>query len=207
MTYSVDINIQISDDAAKAIVAGACFLGACWLAYKYFENLDEKAIPLPKQAKGYSELPELSPQTFDELGFHPLVKKRAAKSFHAGDFVSSVRTASIALFDLIRIKSGIDSADATRLIQLAFRGEPKKGVSARLSFQNLAPNHVTNMGDGYIQMFEGFAKTIRKVHMHAQITITKARALKEISLACYLAEVIEENTVLAIEDGGEGDEV
>ena len=194
---SSGINIRISGNAAKWIGAGAIVLGACYLIYKLLED-KEKLATLPEEAETFSKLPELSPSTFDELGLHPRVKESARISFETGQYVSAVRSASVTLFDIIREKSGLDS-DATNLVKLTFRGEPKKGVMPRLKFKDSEPAHVTNMGDGYINMLEGFAKTVRKIHMHASIIILKEKALQEISLACYLASLVEEETIQLID--------
>jgi len=198
MSSSPGVNLQVSENAVKWIVGGACFLGACWLIHKLFLEEDEKDIPLPSEAKTFSQLPELSPSVFEDVGFHPVVKQRAEKLFMAGEYVAAVRAASVALFDVMRSRSGL-AEDATQLVKLAFRGEPKRGIAPRLEFKDLAPEHVTNMGDGLIQMLEGFAKSVRKVHMHAEIEISKSQALQEITVACYLATSVEENTVLMIE--------
>lgn len=189
-TNITNININISDTAIKWIVSGACFLGAAYLFYKLVENRADCDIPLPKEAKQFSDLPELSPKEFEDLNFHPEVKNKASQSFKAGDYVSSVRHAVVCLFDIIRRKSGVDG-DATSLVQKVFRGKIPV-----LKFQDNAPSHVTNTDSGLIDMLEGFAKSIRKIQMHATIEISKETALREISIACYLAEQVDQYAVI-----------
>lgn len=105
---STQINIELSDQAVKTIVVGACFIGACYLIYKVFQNASSYEVELPPEAKTFSKLPELSPEQFGEINFNEAIKSRAEKSFTAGDYCGAVRSASIGLFDLIRHKSGID---------------------------------------------------------------------------------------------------
>ncbi len=185
-----NINIQISDSSVKWIIGGACFLGAAYLFYEFVIKTPKKEIPLPKEAETFSNLPELTPKEFKDLNFNEEVKKKSSKAFNSEDYTSAVRHAVICLFDIIRRKSYVDS-DGTNLIQKVFRGKTPK-----LIFQNMTPSHVTNAESGVIDMLEGFAKSIRKVHMHATVPITKETALREISIVCYLAEQVENYAVL-----------
>lgn len=186
-----NININLSDNAVKTIVGGACFLGFCYLLYKLFEPNSDNRIELPAEASDFAKLPTVSPESFKQIGYHRGVKAKALPSFNAGDFCGAVRSAAVAFYDVVRHKSGID-ADATNLIQKAFRGENPK-----LRLQISAPAHVTNVDDGLIQMMEGFSKSIRKVHMHAEIDISQEQALQEINIACYLAEQVERSEVIS----------
>ncbi|PIR00345.1 MAG: TIGR02391 family protein [Nitrospinae bacterium CG11_big_fil_rev_8_21_14_0_20_45_15] len=190
-SMTTNVNIELSDTSVKWIVGGACFLGVAYLFYKWVENMPEETIPLPKEAETFSNLPELAPKEFEELNFNEEVKEKAAKSFSSGDYVSAVRHSVICVFDIVRRKSGID-ADSTTLIQTVFRGKTPK-----LVFQDMSPSHITNAENGIVDMLEGFAKSIRKVHMHATIEISKETALREISIACYLAEQVENYAVPA----------
>lgn len=191
MTTSVSFNLSISETSAKWIMAGACFLGFCYVLAKYIENTPENEISLPKEAKDLATLPEVSPRSLADINFHQEVRDKARKAFMSGDYTGAVRAAIVGLYDVIRRVSNVQ-ADGTHLIKLAFRGE--KGTPPILKFVNLAPTHITNIDSGIIDLLEGFSKSIRKVHMHAEISITETQALQEISLACYLADKVENNT-------------
>lgn len=188
------VNIQVSDTAIKWLVGGTCFLGAFYLFYKLVENIPENKIHLPEEAKEFSKLPQLSPSKFDDLDFHSEVKESARAAFSASDFSGAVRAACLSLYDLIRRKSGVQ-ADATTLIQKVFRGS-----CPVLKFTEIAEPHITNAENGLIEMLEGFSKSIRKIHMHSSAQITETDALQEISIICYLAERVENNTVLCAPD-------
>jgi len=182
---SSGVKIEFSENAVTAIAVGACFLGFCYLIYKLTEPVEGEGQVLPKEAKDFSMLPSVSPETFEQIGYHSEVKSRAGPSFRAGDYSGSVRAAILAFYDVIRKKSGI-AADATNLIQRVFRGK-----APVLKFQLSAPAYIENADVGLIDMMEGFSKSVRKIHMHAEISLTKTQALQEICIACYLADQVE----------------
>lgn len=191
MTSTINLNIQISDEAAKAIMVTAVVLGMAYVVYKVIENMDENLIPLPQEAREFSRLPEVTPTSFDQIVGHAEVRQRTLQLFRDGHYVSAVREAAVALFDIVRRKSGVKE-DGTTLVQRAFRG------SARvLQFVNIAPAHVTNADDGLIGHLESFAKHTRKIQMHSSVELTEQEALIQINLACYLADHVERNAVPA----------
>ncbi len=186
------VKIEVSDATVKWIIGGACFIGICYLFCTVIEELGEDQIALPKEAKELASLPKISPDEFDQLGFHKEVKKNAEKSFYAGDYANSVRSAVVCLFDIVRFKSSIE-ADATQLIQKVFRGN-----NPILKFINVAQGHIQNPESGIVDMLEGFSKFIRKNHMHSNVELTKEKALQELSIICYLADLVENHTILSL---------
>src|SRR5690606_19620394 len=112
-------------------------------------------VPLPNQARDFALLPEVSPQTIDQIGFHEKVKSRAVPLLRDGHLVAAVREAAVALYDIIRERSGIDE-DATTLITRVFRGAGKV-----LKFVNIAPSHIENADEGLIGYLESFSKHTR----------------------------------------------
>jgi hypothetical protein len=189
MNTTVAINIQISDQAVKTIMVGAVILGMAYLVYKVIENMEDSDIPLPQEAKDFAHLPEVTPQNFEQIGGHPEVRGRTAKLFQDKHYVSAVREAAVALFDVIRRKSGVQ-ADGTTLVQKVFCG-----ASRVLMFVNVAPPHIVNAEDGLIGHLESFAKHTRKIQMHATVDLSGQEALIQINLAAYLAQHVEHNTM------------
>jgi len=116
MSSNINIDIEISDDAMKVIMASVVLLGVGYLVYKVFENLPENEIPLPQEAKEFSELPEVSPETVDELGFSESVTKRTEPLLSKELWVEAARESSVALYDVIRQKSGVQ--EDTRKIHM-----------------------------------------------------------------------------------------
>ena len=78
---NVGLKLEVSEEAIKFIATGACFLGVCYLFYKLVENLPEDEISLPQEEKNFSLLPNLTPHSFDDLGFNNRVKLACLKSF------------------------------------------------------------------------------------------------------------------------------
>ena len=190
---NVGVKIEFSEEALKVITAGACFLGVCYLFYKLVENIPDDQMSLPEDAKDFSFLPDLSPHSFDDLGFNDRIKEVTRKSFDAEAYSDAVRASAIELYEIVREKSGVKN-DATTLIQKAFRGQ-----NPPLRFVGIAPEHVENVQSGLIDMMEGFSKSIRKTNVHAKTNPTREEALQEINIACYLADQVERYAVKTIE--------
>lgn len=188
---NIEIKLEVPTKVINWVVVVSCLLGFAYLVVEFSSDSGLKQPKLSAKAKRFSALPEVSPNRFDEIVFHPGVKKSAKKAFESGDLSGAVRHAVIALYEIVRKKSGIEG-DGTELIQRVFRG--KKPV---LRFRDLAPPHIKNVESGVIDLLEGFSKSVRNVYMHSDIKISKKRALQEISLACYLAERVEDDTILA----------
>lgn len=185
-----NIKFQIPENTVKWVVGGACFLGFMYLLGKFLDGTEDQS-ELPVEAKHFSMLPEVSPNSFDEIISHPMVKESAKKAFEAEDWCGAVRHAVISLYDVIRKKSGVEG-DGTELIRRVFRGK-----NPVLRFRELAPSHIKNVEDGMIDLLEGFSKSVRNVYMHSEVKVSKEVALQLISLACYLAKCIEDNTEFA----------
>jgi len=146
-------------------------------------------IEFSEDAKDFSFLPDLTPHSFDDLGFNDRIKEATKKSFDVGAYSDAVRASAIELYEIVREKSGVQN-DATSLIQKAFRGD-----NPPLKFVGIAPEHVTNVQNGLIDMMEGFSKSIRKTNVHATTNPTRQEALQEINIACYLADQVEKYAI------------
>lgn len=144
MSSIINIDIEISDDAMKILMASVVFLGVGYLVYKVFENLPENEIPLPQEAKEFSELPEVSPETVDELGFSETVTKRTEPLLTKELWVEAARESAVALYDVIRQKSGVQE-DSTTLVRSVFRGAKRV-----LKFVDIASEHIKNADEGLI---------------------------------------------------------
>lgn len=170
-------------------MAGVVILGLGYLTYKYFDGLPKTEIPLPKEAEKFSEFPSVKPSSVDEIAYNEEVRKRAIPLLEKSLWRDAVRESAVALFDVLRSKSGIDE-DATTLVRKAFRG-----AKCKLKFVGIAPSHITNADEGLIHYLEGFCTHTRKIHMHASVQVSKEDALWMVNLAAYLADQIENNTV------------
>lgn len=186
---TTNINVQFSDEAVKAIVIGGVALGFLYLIYKVSQNASDKQIPLPAEAKDIANSSEVSPKSIDDIGYHAGLRERVEPLFRGGHFVSAVRESCVALFDIVREKSGI-KGDGAELIGRVFRSKDKT-----LVFTNPGPNHVKVDDASRVEILIGFTKMIRNLHMHATIEISKEQALQQINMACYLADQVENYTI------------
>lgn len=191
MSSNINIDIEISDDAMKVLMASVVLLGVGYLVYKVFENLPENEIPLPQEAKEFSELPEVSPETVDELGFSKTVTKRTEPLLTKELWVEAARESAVALYDVIRQRSGVQE-DSTTLVRSVFRGTKRV-----LKFVNIAPEHIKNADEGLIHYLEAFSTHTRKIHMHASVSLSRKETFLIVNMAAFLAEQVEKKTVLA----------
>jgi uncharacterized protein (TIGR02391 family) len=183
-----------SDTAVKWLVAGAVILG---FLYTINKLIDKNLIQgtLPDAAKDFASMPRVSPTNYEDMEFHPEIKKRTETAFKSGDYSGAVRHAALAFFDIVRNKSGVNS-DGIKLIQAVFRGK-----NPVLTFKPSEPTHIENSKVGVIDIMEGFTKAVRNKHMHAETEVSEQEAILEINIACFLAIHVENNSVLAIEKG------
>ncbi len=189
------VSFEISDEAAKAIMMGAVILGIGYLVYRLLKDTPEEEIPLPPEAKDFTMLPEVTPKTIEQLGYHPEVRERATPLLRDGHHVAAVREAAVALYDVVRRKSGLNF-DGTQLITRAFRG-----AGRILEFVEIAPAHIINAEDGLVGYLESFSKYTRKIQMHATVSLSREDALLQVNIAGFLAEQVEERTVTVRAEG------
>ena len=189
MPADINVNIQISDDAMKLIMTSVVLLGVGYMVYKVFEKLPDSQIPLPQEAKEFADMPEVSPETVEELGFSHSVRDRVSPLLGKELWVQAAREASVALYDVIRKKSGVQE-DATTLVRSVFRGSKRV-----LRFVDIAPQHIQNAEEGLIHYLEAFSTHTRKIHMHASVQLEKKEAFLIVNMAAFLAEQVEKKTV------------
>ena len=172
-------------------MASVVLLGVGYLVYKVFENLPDKEIPLPQEAKEFSELPEVSPETINELGFSKTVTQRVEPLLRKELWVEAARESAVALYDVIRNKSGVHE-DSTTLVRSVFRGTKRV-----LKFVNIAPEHIKNADEGLIHYLEAFSTHTRKIHMHASVSLSRKETFLIVNMAAFLAEQVENKTIHA----------
>lgn len=167
------------------LVAGTVFIGMAYLFYLYIDGMNPQKIPLPKEAEEISRHPNVHPKKIDDISFDKELRLRTVPLLEKGLYSEAVRESALALFDIIREKSGVLD-DAGSLIRTVFRGN-----TPVLKFMDIAPEHIRNPEQGIISYLDGFAQFTRKIHMHASVSITKEEAILKVSLAAWLAERVK----------------
>jgi len=154
-----------------------------------YRDLLKSDIPsIEKQAEQYAVTTSRDPAalSFESL-LHPAVTKVASKLYAAGDFRNAVLDSIIAVFDLIRKRTGLD-LDGEELINETF-----SLGRARLILTDLDTENGKNDQKGFIQIFKGVYQGIRNTKAHTlDHNLDATAAAQYLILASALARRVSE---------------
>lgn len=123
---------------------------------------------------------------FEDL-LHPIITAHALPLFATGHLREAVHTAITAIFDLIRLRTGID-ADGARLVGEVFSVE-----NPRLIFSELRTESGKNDQKGFMQLLQGAYLGIRNPKAHSLIhDLNERKAAEYLVFASLLARRVEE---------------
>jgi uncharacterized protein (TIGR02391 family) len=130
-----------------------------------------------------------------EIGFenllHPIIIKNAYREYRDGHLHDAVLNSVIAVFDLIRQKTGLKK-DGEGLI-----GKALSTKDPYLILSDLESDSGTNDQIGFIQIFQGAYKGIRNPKAHSlQHDLTEGKAAQYLIFASLLARRIDEAHVV-----------
>ena len=126
------------------------------------------------------------PFGFEEL-LHPVIFENAYQQYRNGHLRDAVLNSIVAVFDLIRQRTGLDS-DGDRLI-----GEALSTTHPHLILSELETESGRNDQTGFIQVFQGAYKGIRNPKAHTlQHDLNEHKAAQYLIFASLLARRIEE---------------
>jgi uncharacterized protein (TIGR02391 family) len=128
-----------------------------------------------------------------DLGFehliHPAIRKSSYAMFRGGHFREAVLNSVLAIFDLVRERTGMD-ADGSNLINRAF-----SLTDPYLVLSELTTESGQNDQKGFIQIFNGSYQGIRNPKAHSLThDLTDLKASQYLIHASLLARRIEEAT-------------
>lgn len=130
--------------------------------------------------------PQMSSVGFDEL-LHPAIRAAAIRHYQAEDFRNAVLDAAIAVFDLLRDRTGLD-LDGDNLCNRAF--SPERPM---LIFSNTETDSGRNDQRGFMDIFKGFYRGIRNPKAHSLVhDLDAVKAGQYLVLASLLARRIDE---------------
>lgn len=189
------IKIELSDNAVKAVVAGAVLIGFMWWVYKLVGEDPDESLPI--EAKTFARLPEVTPSRLDEIQYDAGIKEQVRKLFENRHYPQAVFEAVKALLELIKIKTGLREKDGrpidgAELVEYAFN---EKRV---ITFRNIQQPELGNVEKGFIGLLQYLTKTVRNTHAHQTAYVSEADALRDINIACFLAYQIKHNSVVLL---------
>ncbi len=154
---------------------------------QYFEGVySELKMMLARLTK---RLPQGSPTGFDDL-LHPKIREAAIKHYQLGDYRNAALDAIVALFDLLRAKTGLDM-DGDNLCNQAF--SPSNPI---LILSDLDTESGRNDQRGFMDIFKGFYRGVRNPKAHSLThDLDAIKAGQHLVLASLLARRVDEATV------------
>lgn len=138
--------------------------------------------------KNINEAPSSSSvkSAFEEM-LHPLILEHSYKQYQDGHYRDAVLNSIVAVFDLIRQRTGLDS-DGTKLIGEAFGLE-----RPRLIFSELKTESGCNDQKGFMQILSGAYQGIRNPKAHSlRHDLDKTKAAQYLIFASLLARRVHE---------------
>lgn len=142
---------------------------------------------LKEKLEDMGETPEgQALQAFQGLDLHPEIDRATGVLYRNGHYANAIEDAVKALNALVRLRSGIENLDGTKLMEHVF--SPKKPV---LSFNQLADDSDHDEQRGYMMMFSGAVVGLRNPRAHKLIKDDSERALEFIAFISLLAKLLD----------------
>ena len=160
---------------------------------KSFDEIDSEILNRieDKIDKYFSEQPigDLSVSILEIL--HPVVIEAAYSHFRSGRFRDAVFNAIVAVFDLIRSKTGIDKDGSSLVGEVFSINDPK------LVFSDLETESGRNDQKGFLQILQGAYIGIRNPKAHSlQTDLDRLKAAQYLVFASLLARRIDEARII-----------
>lgn len=142
---------------------------------------------LKEKLEDLGETPEgQALQAYQGLELHPEIDRAAGKLFRDGHFANAIENAVKALNALVRLRSGVENLDGTKLMEHVF--SPKNSV---LRFNDLTDQTDQDEQRGFMMLFSGAVVGLRNPRAHKLIDDDPERALEFIAFVSLLAKLLD----------------
>jgi len=125
-------------------------------------------------------------QAYQGLELHPEIDRAADALYRGGHYANAIEDAVKALNALVRLRSGVEDLDGSKLMQQVFRPE-----GPVLSFNALADQSDIDEQRGYMMMFSGAVAGLRNPRAHKLVKDNSERALEFIAFVSLLAKLLD----------------
>jgi len=155
----------------------------------------EEALSNPRSKTVSTKAAQDVNGSLDSL-LHPIIREHAYPQYLDGHWRDAVLNAFIAVFDLIRNRTGLD-LDGDALVTRAFSLQ-----RPMLMLSDLRTESGRNDQAGFLQIYQGVYKGIRNPKVHGlQHDLTDTKAAQYLVFASLLARRVEEATLAEPEPG------
>lgn len=128
-------------------------------------------------------------KAYQGLELHPAIERAAGQLFRDGHYANAVEDAAKALNALVRLNSGVDDKDGTKLMETVFSpGSPILRVNA------LADQSDQDEQKGFMMMFSGAVAGLRNPRAHKIIKDDSEMALEFVAYISLLAKIADKAT-------------
>lgn len=156
---------------------------------EYFETVYSEILKIHGRLSKQS-LPQMSVAFADLL--HPVIQAASIKHYASGDYRNATLDAIVALFDMLRNKTGLDM-DGDNLCNQAF--SPSDPI---LILSEIETDSGRNDQRGFMDIFKGFYRGVRNPKAHSLIhDLDAIKSAQHLILASLLARRIDESKVAA----------
>ncbi len=125
-------------------------------------------------------------QAYQGLDLHSEIDRAAGALYRNNHYANAIEDAVKALNDLVRLRSGVDHLDGTKLMEHVF--SPNKPV---LRFNQLADDSDRDEQRGFMMLFSGAVAGLRNPRAHKLIVDDPERALEFIAFVSLLAKLLD----------------
>ncbi len=125
-------------------------------------------------------------QAYQGLDLHPEIDRVAGALYRNSHYANAIEDAVKALNALVRLRSGVENRDGTKLMEHVF--SPSKPV---LRFNQLADDSDRDEQRGYMMLFCGAVAGLRNPRAHKLIEDDPERALEFIAFVSLLAKLLD----------------
>ncbi len=125
-------------------------------------------------------------RAYDGLELHKDIDRAAGRLYRDCHYANAIEDAVKALNALVRLYSGVDDLDGSKLMQRVFGG-----TQPILQFNALADASDRDEQQGYMMMFSGAVAGLRNPRAHKLILDDPERALEFIAFVSLLAKLLD----------------
>ena len=144
------------------------------------EMLQEKLGDLGETSAGQAL------RAYEGLDLHPEIVPAVGKLYRDGHYANAIEDAVKALNALVRMRSGVEHLDGSKLMEHVF--SPSKPI---LRFNGLADDSDRDEQRGYMMLFSGAVAGLRNPRAHKLIQDDAERALEFIAFVSLLAKLLD----------------
>lgn len=145
----------------------------------FIEDLDDAGLAVSKEA--------LALRAYEGLELHPEIERACGKLYQNGHYANAIEDAVKALNGLVRLRSGCENLDGTKLMEKVLGGK-----EPTLAFNKLKDESDRNEQRGFMMMFSGAVAGLRNPRAHKLTKDDPERAIEFLAYISLLAKLLDD---------------